>query len=91
MPALDRYDPQILDDNEYDELSQTERRAAEEEMRRRDKEAGVFRRDDREIFYDASDEEVKKNNSYVLQYKLSTFCLIGSEEKTSCCRKSSGR
>lgn len=57
MPALDRYDPAILDDDDYDDLSQTERRAAEDAMRRRDIEAGITRRDDREIFYDASDEE----------------------------------
>lgn len=57
MPALDRYDPAILDDEEYDNLSQSERLAAEEMMRRRDKEAGIVRRDDREIFYDMSDEE----------------------------------
>lgn len=64
MPGLDRYDPQMLDDEDYDQLSVTDRRAAEEAMRRRDKEAGILRRDDREIFYDASDdEEVGKTNA----------------------------
>lgn len=88
MPALDRYDPAILDDDEYDDLSQTERLAAEEAMRRRDKEAGILRRDDREIFYDMSDEEeVCKFNCLInfvipFQHKncgiMNAICLISS-------------
>lgn len=57
MPALDRYDAGNLDEEDYDAMSQTERMAAEEEMRRRDREMGILRRDDRELFYDMSDEE----------------------------------
>lgn len=62
MPALDRYDPGLLDEEDYEAMSQTERLAAEAEMRRRDKEAGILRRDDREIFYDMSDEEEVSGN-----------------------------
>lgn len=58
MPGLDRYDPAILDDEEdYDDMSQGDRRAAELEMRKRDREAGIFRRDDRELFYDKEDDD----------------------------------
>lgn len=57
MPALDHYDAGNLDDEDYEPMSQTERMAAEEELRRRDRELGIIRRDDRELFYDMSDEE----------------------------------
>nr|XP_023024910.1 DNA replication licensing factor Mcm2 [Leptinotarsa decemlineata] len=57
MPHLDRYDDRILDSEEYDQMSVGERLAAEEELRRRDREMGVYRRDDRELFYDQSDDE----------------------------------
>nr|CAI5822271.1 unnamed protein product [Callosobruchus analis] len=58
LPHLDRYDERILDDEEYEQLSVGERMAAEEEMRRRDREMGILRRDDREIFYERDDDEV---------------------------------
>lgn len=52
MPALDRYDPENLDDNEdYEELSVDGRRDAEREMRRRDREEGLLHRDDRDLLY----------------------------------------
>lgn len=52
MPALDRYDPDVLDDEEYDDISQAERAAAEVAMRRRDREEGILtRRGDMELFY----------------------------------------
>lgn len=50
MSALDRYDPNLLDDEEYSELSQGERVAAEVEMRKRDRAAGIIR-DDRDLLY----------------------------------------
>lgn len=50
MSALDRYDPNLLDDSEYSELSQGERIAAETEMRKRDRVAGIIR-DDRDLLY----------------------------------------
>lgn len=58
MPALDRYEVDTLDEEDYDQMSEGDRRAAEEEMRRRDREMGIIRRDDREIFYDESDDDV---------------------------------
>lgn len=58
MPALDRYDPNILDEGDYDDMDIGDRMAAEEELRRRDRERGIIRRDDRELFYDKTDEEV---------------------------------
>ena len=40
MPQLDRYDPDALDDSEYDALSDTARRDAEAQMRERDRAEG---------------------------------------------------
>lgn len=57
MPHLDRYDDRILDEDEYEQMSVGDRLAAEEELRRRDREMGITRRDDRELFYDQSDDE----------------------------------
>lgn len=58
MPALDRYDPDVLDEEDYDNISQTDRQAAEMAMRRRDRETGMLmRRGDRELIYEDSDEE----------------------------------
>ncbi|KAK1126342.1 MCM DNA helicase complex subunit [Melipona bicolor] len=56
MPALDRYDPDVVDDEEYSEMSQGERVAAETVMLKRDRAAGIIR-DDRYLLYDESDEE----------------------------------
>ncbi|KAJ3619389.1 hypothetical protein MTP99_005074 [Tenebrio molitor] len=57
MPHLDRYDGRIVDDEEYDLMSIEDRLAAEAELRRQDRERGIFRRDDRELFYDESDDD----------------------------------
>ncbi|KPJ18533.1 DNA replication licensing factor Mcm2 [Papilio machaon] len=57
MPALDRYDNEDLDDDDYDPMSVEARVAAEQELRRRDRDEGRIRRDDRGLFYDESDEE----------------------------------
>lgn len=54
---MDRYDEQHLDDVEYDEMSINERLAAEQELRKRDREQGIYRRDDRGLLYDDSDED----------------------------------
>lgn len=43
IPALDRYDPDALDDDDYESISQTDRMAAEREMARRDREEGLGR------------------------------------------------
>ena len=40
MPALDRYDPNILDEDDYDMMSESDRAAAEASMRKRDRELG---------------------------------------------------
>ncbi|XP_078036885.1 DNA replication licensing factor Mcm2 [Augochlora pura] len=56
MPALDNYDPNLLDDEAYSEMSQGERTAAETAMLKRDRAAGIVR-DDRYLLYDDSDEE----------------------------------
>lgn len=56
VPHLDRYDLDELDQEVYSDISQGDRAAAEEEMRRRDRAAGIHR-DDRDIFYDKSDDE----------------------------------
>lgn len=57
MPHLDRYDDRNLDLEEYEAMSIEDRMAAEEALRRRDRELGIIRRDDRELFYDESDDE----------------------------------
>lgn len=49
MSALDRYDPNMVDDEDYSELSQGDRAAAEASMRKRDRAAGI--RDDRDLLY----------------------------------------
>ncbi|XP_015606147.1 DNA replication licensing factor Mcm2 [Cephus cinctus] len=56
MPALDRYDPNMVDDEEYSELSQGDRVAAEVAMRKRDRAAGIIR-DERDLLYEESDED----------------------------------
>ncbi|XP_059475525.1 DNA replication licensing factor Mcm2 [Neocloeon triangulifer] len=54
MPTLDRYDPNMLDDEEdYDAMSPATRAAVEQELRRRDKELGGRRG----LEYEESDEE----------------------------------
>ncbi|XP_008204892.1 DNA replication licensing factor Mcm2 [Nasonia vitripennis] len=55
MSALDRYDPNMVDDEDYSEMSQGERAAAEASMRKRDRAAGI--RDDKDLLYDESDDE----------------------------------
>lgn len=50
MPELDRYDPDVLDDEDYSEMSQGERAAAEAAMHKRDRAAGIIR-DDRYLLY----------------------------------------
>ncbi|KAE8742356.1 hypothetical protein FOCC_FOCC012043 [Frankliniella occidentalis] len=59
MPALDQYDPDALDDEgDFENMSQSDRNAAELAMKRRDREEGMLgRRGDRELIYDDSDEE----------------------------------
>ncbi|XP_008555331.1 DNA replication licensing factor Mcm2 [Microplitis demolitor] len=60
MPALDRYDHALMDDDEYSELSQSDRAAAEAAMRKRDRAAGIYR-DDRDLLYEDSDEDDTQN------------------------------
>lgn len=50
MPALDRYEQDVLDDEQYSDISQNERRAAEQAMRRRDHEERA-RRGDADLLY----------------------------------------
>ncbi|GFR02207.1 DNA replication licensing factor mcm2 [Trichonephila clavata] len=58
IPGLDRYDPDIMDDSEYSALSEGDRQAAEEEMRRRDREEGRgLGRMRRGLLFDSDDEE----------------------------------
>ncbi|XP_055694827.1 DNA replication licensing factor Mcm2 [Lutzomyia longipalpis] len=57
IPELDRYEGADLDDEDaYSVISAADRRAAEEEMRRRDRALGIVR-DDRDLLYDRSDDE----------------------------------
>lgn len=56
MPELDRYDQAILDEDDYSDIEIEGRAAAENEMQRRDRAAGIHR-DDRDLVYDQSDDE----------------------------------
>lgn len=56
MPELDRYDQAILDEDDYSDMEIEDRDAAENEMKRRDRAAGIHR-DDRDLVYDQSDDE----------------------------------
>lgn len=58
IPALDTYDRRILDDSDYSAMSEGDRRAAEEELRQRDREEGrVTGRMRRGLLYDGSSSE----------------------------------
>lgn len=41
IPALDRYDANVMDDEDYEGMTMEERQAAEAELRRRDRERGI--------------------------------------------------
>lgn len=59
-PELDRFDPNLLDEEEYEALSEGERRAAEASMRKRDRaegRGGAGGRMRRGLLYDDDDEE----------------------------------
>ncbi|RZF34923.1 hypothetical protein LSTR_LSTR011417 [Laodelphax striatellus] len=56
MPALDRYDMGALDEDDYDDMSQGDRRAAEEALNRRDREEAA-RRGDLDLIYEESDDD----------------------------------
>lgn len=61
IPALDTYDPQMLDDSEYSALSETDRRAVEEQLRQRDRAEGrVAGRMRRGLLYDESSSEADR-------------------------------
>ncbi|CAN8001131.1 unnamed protein product, partial [Ixodes hexagonus] len=58
IPALDTYDQRILDDSEYSAMSETDRRAVEDQLRQRDREEGrVPGRMRRGLLYDESSSE----------------------------------
>ena len=59
MPGLDRYDTAVLDDDDYDALSEGDRMAAEAQMRRRDREEGrtAGRGLRRGLIYDSDEED----------------------------------
>lgn len=65
MPALDRYEQDVLDDEQYSDISQGDRRAAEQVMRRRDQEEGA-RRGDVDLLY----------GQLQLSCQLKLFCII---------------
>ena len=59
MPALDRYERELLDEDDYDMMSESDRAAAEAALRKRDRDEG--RRADgrmrRGLLYDEDDED----------------------------------
>lgn len=78
MPALDRYDMDVVDDEDYSELSQGERVAAEATMRKRDRAAGIIR-DDRYLLYDESDEDEVQARKRRMAEKAATGQLEDAE------------
>ncbi|XP_033229836.1 DNA replication licensing factor Mcm2 [Belonocnema kinseyi] len=78
MSALDRYDPNQLDDDDYSELSQGDRAAAENEMRKRDRAAGILR-DDRDLLYEDSDDELMPAHKRRMAEKAATGELEDTE------------
>ena len=64
---LPRFDPEMLDDDDYEALTEGERQAAEQNMRRRDREEGREGRLRRGLLYD--DDEV-------LMFSLSLFLIF---------------
>lgn len=73
IPHLDRYDEEMLDYEDYSDLSQSDRRAAEKEMNRRDRGIGLHR-DDRDLVYDESDDDddVRKSKRRAAAEKAAT-------------------
>jgi len=58
MPQLDTFDPDLLDEDEYEALSEGERQAAEASMRKRDREEGRGEgRMRRGLLYDDDEDE----------------------------------
>ena len=58
MPHLDTFDPDLLDEDEYEALSEGERQAAEASMRKRDREEGRGEgRMRRGLLYDDDEDE----------------------------------
>ncbi|XP_055321933.1 DNA replication licensing factor Mcm2 [Sitodiplosis mosellana] len=55
-PELDHYDMDQLDEDDYSDISQGDRRAAERELNKRDRAMGIHR-DERNLVYDQSDDE----------------------------------
>lgn len=51
MPALDRFEAEALDDEDYDAMSIDDRIAAERALARRDREEAVGRRGDDALIY----------------------------------------
>ncbi|XP_020284854.1 DNA replication licensing factor Mcm2 [Pseudomyrmex gracilis] len=78
MSALDRYDPNLLDDEEYSDMSQNERVAAEAEMRKRDRAAGIVR-DGRDLLYDETDDEDVQARKRRMAEKAATGIIEDAE------------
>lgn len=61
IPELDRYDPRILDESEYSTMSESDRRAVEDQLRQRDRAEGrVTGRMRRGLLYDESSSEAER-------------------------------
>ncbi|XP_051170865.1 DNA replication licensing factor Mcm2 [Leptopilina boulardi] len=78
MSALDRYDPNLMDDDDYSEISQGDRAAAEDEMKKRDRAAGIIR-DDRDLFYEESDDELMPSHKRRMAEKAAAGELEDAE------------
>ena len=75
MPHLDQFDPQLLDEEEYENLSMDERAAAEALMRKRDREEGRGEgRMRRGLLYD----EVSCHSCFITVYTIYRYEEVSS-------------
>lgn len=82
MPALDRYDPDAMDDEDYDDMSIAERVAAEQALRRRDRDEG-YRRGDADLLYGLDKFWIYFYCSYWYSlFFLLILCLIYSSDES---------
>ncbi|KAL4142954.1 hypothetical protein QTP88_005342 [Uroleucon formosanum] len=80
IPALDRYDGDELDEDDYDYMSPGARAAAERELQRRDREEGTGRRDADDILYDEHDDDEASRKKRRMAERAATGFIVDDDE-----------
>uniref|UniRef100_A0A2S2R8N4 DNA replication licensing factor MCM2 n=1 Tax=Sipha flava TaxID=143950 RepID=A0A2S2R8N4_9HEMI len=80
IPALDRYDGDVLDEDDYDNMSPGARAAAERELQRRDLEEGTGRRDADGILYDEHDDDEASRKKRRMAERAATGFIVDDEQ-----------